>query len=79
MICERTKAVGLACSSDQECDLVCLMLFFFDSGLKFRLCADPSVQYNCGPAGVCAYPPETPLRVAPWQYVITAICIVGGA
>jgi hypothetical protein len=35
MICERTKAVGLACSSDQECDLVCLMLFFSILGSSF--------------------------------------------
>ncbi|KAJ6620023.1 hypothetical protein B0H10DRAFT_1792418 [Mycena sp. CBHHK59/15] len=31
---------------------------------------------NCA-AGVCANPPETPLRIAPWQCALTATCIVG--
>ncbi|THV06379.1 hypothetical protein K435DRAFT_743840 [Dendrothele bispora CBS 962.96] len=31
---------------------------------------------NCV-SGVCTEPPETPFRVAPWQYVITAFCVIG--
>ncbi|KAF9068174.1 hypothetical protein BDP27DRAFT_1295498 [Rhodocollybia butyracea] len=33
-------------------------------------------ERNCL-SGLCTEPPETPLHVAPWQYVLTAICIVG--
>ncbi|KAJ4478960.1 hypothetical protein J3R30DRAFT_3289184 [Lentinula aciculospora] len=33
-------------------------------------------QRNCV-EGICAEPLETPLRVAPWQYAITAMCILG--
>ncbi|KII85258.1 hypothetical protein PLICRDRAFT_337586 [Plicaturopsis crispa FD-325 SS-3] len=31
--------------------------------------------YNCGSQGLCTDPPETPVRVAPWQYALTGICI----
>jgi len=54
MVCERSKALGVSCSSDQECEM-----------------------RNCGAHGVCADPPETPLKVAPWQYAVTAICVIG--
>ncbi|GAW10465.1 hypothetical protein LENED_012734 [Lentinula edodes] len=33
-------------------------------------------ERNCV-VGICAVPPETPLRVAPWQYAVTAMCILG--
>ncbi|KAJ3933425.1 MAG: hypothetical protein NXY57DRAFT_998863 [Lentinula lateritia] len=33
-------------------------------------------ERNCV-AGICVVPPETPLRVAPWQYAVTAMCILG--
>ncbi|KAJ3761990.1 hypothetical protein EV360DRAFT_36592 [Lentinula raphanica] len=33
-------------------------------------------QRNCV-AGLCMEPPETPLHVAPWQYALTAMCIIG--
>ncbi|KAJ3800575.1 hypothetical protein GGU11DRAFT_676980 [Lentinula aff. detonsa] len=33
-------------------------------------------QRNCV-VSTCVEPPETPLRVAPWQYAITAMCILG--
>ncbi|KAF5334861.1 hypothetical protein D9758_014274 [Tetrapyrgos nigripes] len=31
---------------------------------------------NCV-SGICAEPPETPLRVEAWQYVITVFCVMG--
>ncbi|KAF9066210.1 hypothetical protein BDP27DRAFT_1047363 [Rhodocollybia butyracea] len=39
---------------------------------------DLHAQRNCVSV-FCTEPPETPLRVAPWQYVLTAICIAGAA
>lgn len=74
MVCQRTKFVGSACVSDSECTLVRL-LYFISSDQRLTVYA----QHNCGSAGICAEPPETPLRVAPWQYATTALCIIGGA
>ncbi|KIM80388.1 hypothetical protein PILCRDRAFT_73344 [Piloderma croceum F 1598] len=34
--------------------------------------------HNCGENGYCIDQPETPLNVAPWQYVILVLCIVAG-
>ncbi|KAL0953224.1 hypothetical protein HGRIS_004477 [Hohenbuehelia grisea] len=34
-------------------------------------------SYNCAPLGVCVPSPETPYHVAPWQYAVTIICVVG--
>jgi hypothetical protein len=36
------------------------------------------MQHNCSENGYCINQPETPLNVAPWVYVILAICIVAG-
>ncbi|KIJ90998.1 hypothetical protein K443DRAFT_115761, partial [Laccaria amethystina LaAM-08-1] len=47
-VCQRTKAVGMACELDSECE-----------------------ERNCNSAKVCVEPPETPLRVAPWQWGLT--------
>jgi len=39
--------------------------------------ADRECQtYNCGAQGTCADPPEMPLHVSAWQYVITAISVL---
>lgn len=53
-VCIPTKAVGLPCSSDVECE-----------------------THECGPNALCAEPPETPFRVAPWQWTVTIVCILG--
>ncbi|GBE88068.1 hypothetical protein SCP_1202970 [Sparassis crispa] len=33
--------------------------------------------YNCGAQGICVDPPEMPLHVAPWQYVVTSLSVIG--
>lgn len=38
-----------------------------------------AVQFNCGAQGTCADPPEMPLHVAPWQYVLTILSVLTGA
>jgi hypothetical protein len=36
------------------------------------------LQRNCGENATCADPPETPLRIAPWQWVMTVLCVLSG-
>ncbi|OBZ66311.1 hypothetical protein A0H81_13750, partial [Grifola frondosa] len=33
--------------------------------------------FNCNSQNICVDPPEMPLHVAPWQFVITALSVVG--
>jgi len=75
--CQTTKKVDDTCRFDAECDLV--------RGISFDLISyspilrSNATQNNCAsPSNKCAIPPQTPLRVAPWQWVAIALFFIVG-
>lgn len=73
-VCEVTLQLGLSCQNDLECDSVCLLAALSRPSEPYML----YIQYNCNTQDVCAVPPETPLKVAVWQYALTSVIVLLG-
>ena len=73
-VCEKKKAIGLACQNDLECESVSLEVILSRT-------AEPHIlpmQYNCNTQNICVVPPEIPMKFAVWQYVVTSIAALLG-
>lgn len=73
--CVPTKTLGVECTADRECQTV----QSFHCQKSLSILPIGSLKYNCGAQGTCTDPPEMPLHVSAWQYVITAISVLAGA